>query len=172
MSGGGQGSGHGSGHGDVWSFSQHPGSPLSTSSSSAQKQKRGSKIKRPSIRQSFSSSVDQSSGGMVMADEDDGLDIQSISLVQGAEFLYDWEEEREKEKRAIKASAAGAAGGAAAGGGASMVGGGAQGVAVGTESMDTSVTVPPVKKRTISLESFNIIKVIGKGCFVKSIYIY
>jgi serine/threonine protein kinase len=72
-------------------------------------------------------------------DEDDGLDIQSLSVVREAEFLYNRVAE-------IEQSISGAGGGSS------------------DQSQSTIATGP---KKTINLDSFDIIRVVGKGSFGK-----
>jgi hypothetical protein len=72
-------------------------------------------------------------------DEDDGLDIQSLSVVREAEFLYNRVSEIEQS---ISGSGSGADGA-------------------------SQSTNPTGAKKTINLDSFDIIRVVGKGSFGK-----
>jgi hypothetical protein len=105
-------------------------------------------------------------------EEGDGLDIQSISLVKGAEFLYDREEEEERGKQQSDSARSDVSTG--------LVSGGFGVSGAGPSYVQTMVTappepsasaivppLPPMPKKTISLDCFHIIKVIGKGSFGK-----
>lgn len=94
--------------------------------------------KRPSIR------VPPAAPAVTESSRDDGLDIQSLSYVQG-EFLYDREEDTEEGSSSAS----------------SMV------MTPSGMITDPSAAHSAAPKRIVSLESFNIIKVIGKGLFLE-----